>query len=121
MADDPTVGEVTRGLASVVEELRAIRADIRDMQVRTEQTYLRKTEYERAAKAERDLDLLEQQGIQNELHSLKKRLETAEEERKQEKRAAEERRRVDRTWLLSGIAAPLIVWFVILIATGALR
>jgi hypothetical protein len=116
-----TLHEVIRRLDDVVRETRETRRELVDSATRSEATYLRKAEFQLAQQT--DASII--RGLENEVHSLSKRLETtgsmlerSVKDQADEIKRIEERRRTDRMWLVGGLAFPLIIMLVAAVMLG---
>lgn len=95
MTDDaPTLGEVVRRLDDISRRLDDITARVEQRESRMEASYVRKDVFE----AVQASDATQMRGLEGEVHSIGKRLDTT-----------EERRRQDRALLLGSLAFPLLV------------
>jgi hypothetical protein len=111
----PTLGEVVRRLDEAIREIRETRREMAESHSRSEATYLRKAEF--AAAQQTDAVVI--RGLENEVHSTSKRLDRLDADLKTgfkdvtaDLQRVEERRRVDRMWLIGGLAFPLILMLV---------
>jgi hypothetical protein len=92
--DAPTLGEVVRRLDDVSRRLDDISARVEQREARMEAAYVRKDVFD----AVQASDAVQMRGIEGEVHSIGKRLDTT-----------EDRRRQDRALLLGSLAFPLLV------------
>ncbi len=92
--DGPTIGELFRRFDSLANEVREFRRDVAEQQRRFASEYLRRAEYD----ALQASDVVQLRGLEQEVHSLEKRMEKA-----------DERRRTDRALVLSALVAPILV------------
>lgn len=90
----PTLGEVVRRMDEVSRRLDEITARVELRESRMEAAYVRKDVFEAVQAA----DASQMRGLEGEVHSVGKRLDTT-----------EERRRQDRALLLGSLAFPLLV------------
>ncbi len=111
----PTLGEVVRRLDEAIREIRETRREMAESHSRTEATYLRKTEFA----SEQQTNAVVIRGLENEVHSTSRRLDALDRDLKAalkesatELLRVEERRRVDRMWLIGGLAFPLILMLI---------
>lgn len=95
MSDDaPTLPEVVRQVAAAVAELRELRREIAEDRKTSEARFLPRSEFDLSQQT----DAVQIRGLEGEVHNIKKRLDTA-----------EDRRRQDRALLLGSLAFPLLV------------
>lgn len=95
MSDDaPTLGEIVRRLDDVSRRLDDITLRVEAREVRMELAFVRKDVFE----AVQASDAIQMRGLEGEVHSISKRLDTT-----------EDRRRQDRALLLGSLAFPLLV------------
>lgn len=92
--DAPTLPEVVRRLDAAVTELREMRREIGEDRKTFETRYLPRAEFDLSQQA----DAIQVRGLEGEVHTIKKRLDTT-----------EDRRRQDRALLLGSLAFPLLV------------
>jgi tetrahydromethanopterin S-methyltransferase subunit G len=124
VADEPTLGELFRRLDAAVTEVRELRREIAEDRQRFELKFLPRAEFDLAQHS----DAIVIRGLENETHSVAKRLDNVEakidaksREMHQRIDKVEERRRADRALVLTGLAFPLILLLIgALIATGRL-
>jgi Sec-independent protein translocase protein TatA len=94
VSDDPTLGEVVRRLDEAVQGLREMRREMAEDRQRMSAEFLRKE----TADEREQTTALQVGGLEREIHSIGKRLDTIETNRRQ-----------DRTLLLGNLAFPLLV------------
>lgn len=95
MTDDaPTLPEVVRRLDDAVRELREMRREMGEDRKEFQARFLPRAEFDLSQQA----DAIQIRGLEGEVHTIKKRLDTT-----------EERRRQDRALILGSLAFPLLV------------
>lgn len=95
MTDDtPTLGEVVRRLDDVSRRLDDVSSRLDQRETRMAAEYVRRDVFE----ATQQTDGVQMRGLESEHHNLKKRLDRAEDQRRQ-----------DRALVLSSLAFPLLV------------
>jgi len=89
-----TLGELARRIDALLSEVRQTRIEMVEHNRRYESEFLRKTEFE----ARQAADVAQVRGLESEVHSIQKRLDST-----------EDRRRTDRALIISSFIAPLVV------------
>lgn len=96
--DGPTLGEVMRGVDDLKRQLGEVSKLIASERAESARIYVRSDVFA----AERSADAIQLQGLEQEVHSLSKRIDES-----------DARKRTDRALILSGLIFPIVVALVV--------